>query len=115
MPLTRLEKTGFVYVAYRRNLVDDFLQFQKTMDDEAKDRASPRDIVLDLTKDDSLTEGELGIIAKVVKRFGGTKRKLRIIANHPIMQKIKLSNLHTVDSVLTYDSHAALLAAINRA
>ena len=114
MPLEKLQKSGFVYIVYRRDHPKDFDVFRDTLEDSVKQGQELHDIVIDLTKDKMLTEGEVGLIARALKKLQGTSRVLRIITSLEITQKLETTNLLKVPNIYAYTCHEALLAAMNK-
>jgi anti-anti-sigma regulatory factor len=114
MPLEKLDKTGFVYIAYRREHMKDFEQFKFALEETLKQDKTIRDIIIDLTKDKMLTEGEVALIAKVIQKLQGTSRRLRIIANPEIAAKLESTNLLKIKNIFAYTHHELLLADLNK-
>lgn len=57
MPLEKIEKPGFVYIAYRRKDHNDFDAFKTTLEASIKQDLTIENIVIDLTRDKMLTDG----------------------------------------------------------
>lgn len=109
-----LKKPGFYYVAYNRTEIDDFVIFRTMLETLSKTDTMDRDIIVDLTKDSSVTDGELMVLANVIKRFLGTKRTLRIVANEQTRTKFDTTNLFRAGNVEIYADHIALLETLSR-
>lgn len=114
MPLEKIEKPGFVYIAYRRNNIKDFSIFKTALETSLKQDQNLHDIIIDLTRDKMLTEGEIALIATVIKKIQGTARNLRIIACEEIRQKLESTNLLKIQNITAYTNHEALLEDMNK-
>ena len=114
MPLKVLKKPGFYYVAYYRKEIDDFVDFRIMLETLSKPDTMDRDIIVDLTKSTTVTDGEFTILANVVKRFQGTKRTLRIVTNNAIKNKFDTTNLFKVGNVELHADHIALFESLSR-
>lgn len=111
MPFKILEKDSFVYIAYKRDKSDDFTVYRDSLEQFSKDDS--RDIVVDFTCSEILTEGEMGVIVTVLKHMQGTSRQLRIIAPSDLYDRFELRNLHKANNILLYKNHQTLLQSIN--
>jgi hypothetical protein len=113
MPLEKLEKRGFVYIAYRRDHIKDFDKFRGALKEALKADKNMHDIVVDLTRDIMLTEGEVALLAAIIKELQGTTRHLRIIANEAIDKKLASTNLLKIENIIVYINHEQLLKDLN--
>jgi hypothetical protein len=114
MPLKVLKKPGFYYVAYYRKEIDDFVGFRTMLETLSKTDTLDRDIIVDLTKGTTVTDGEFTILANVVKRFQGTKRTLRIVTNDEIKAKIDSTNMLKAGNVEIHSHHISLFESLGR-
>ena len=113
MPLDKIEKPGFVYIAYRRKNNNDFDAFKTTLETLIKQDLTIENIVIDLTRDKMLVEGEIALIAKTLQRLQGTSCNLRIIAGGEIAEKLESTNLLRINNIFAYTNHKALLEDLN--
>lgn len=114
MPLEKIEKPGFVYIAYRRKDHNDFDAFKTTLEALKKQDLTIENIVIDLTRDKMLTEGEIALIAKTIQKLQGTSCSLRIIASAEIAEKLESTNLLKIKNIFVYTNHEALLEDLNK-
>jgi hypothetical protein len=114
MPLKKLEKPGLVYIAYCRKGFEDFEEFKVVLETLAKENDQQRSVTVDLTKSSGITDGEIGVLAKLIKGFQGTKRYLMIVATETIKAKIEATNLFKTGNVELYDNHLALFEGMSR-
>jgi prephenate dehydratase len=114
MPVKSIEKEGFAYIAYRREGTKDYMDFKAEVEAHVKKDGGSNDIVLDLTKSDSLTEDEMGVLAEVLGSFRGTKRALRLILSKPIHDKLDSQNFFKANNLSAYDNHASFLEFLKK-
>lgn len=112
MPIKKLVKENFIYLAFRRGNASDLNDFRKELDKLVQ--SAERDIVVDLTKETAITEREIAMLAIAVKKLHGTPHRLRIIAAPVIYKRFENHNLGKADNVALYENHDALLAELNR-
>jgi anti-anti-sigma regulatory factor len=111
MPFIRLELDGYIYIGYRRNDFHDFNKYRDVL--EQVSRKDDRDIVVDFSFSDTISEGEVGVLMSVVKAFQGTSRQLRIISSPALYKRFQNRNLHRADNVLFYQDHEFLQSDLN--
>jgi hypothetical protein len=111
MPFKVLEKETFVYIAYKRDKSSDFNVYRNALEQFSKD--DTRDIVVDFTRSEIVTEGEIAVLVMVLKQIQGTSRQLRIIAPSDLYNRFELRNLHKANNILLYNNHQTLLQSIN--
>ncbi|MDD5673387.1 MAG: hypothetical protein PHC61_04435 [Chitinivibrionales bacterium] len=114
MSLEKIDNPGFVYIAYRRKDHTDFDVFKSTLDASIKQDQAIQNIVIDLTRDKMLTEGEIALIAKAIQRLQGTSRCLRIVACKEIARKLESTNLLIMKNIIAYLNHESLLQDLNK-
>jgi hypothetical protein len=114
MPLKMLRKPGFYYIAYCRRDIDDFVEFKTTLDVLSKKDAQERDIIVDLTRGDSLSDGEFSVLANVIKKLLGTKRFLRVVVNEAIKAKLESTNLLLAGNGAVYGNHIELFESLSQ-
>ena len=114
MPLEKLQKPGFVYIAYRRNNIGDFSIFKSAIEASIKDGQNLQDIIIDLTKYPVLTDGEAGLLTKAIQRLQGTSRHIRIIAGNRVKEKLESINAQAIKTAVIYPSHEQFLEAFNK-
>lgn len=112
MPLQKLEKPGFIYIAYRRDGARDFLELKNVLEKSCLHDPSLRDIIIDLTKHASLTHGEISLLMNFLKDLQGDKRRLMIITNSHIKRKFVDANIHILKNVNVFDNHADFFASL---
>ena len=108
MPTQSLEKSGYVYIAYRRNGFRDFLEFKGTIEAIFRKTNEERDIIIDFSIVGTLSEWEISVLANIVKRFQGTNRWLKIIADESQKNKIESTNLHKAGNISIHVSMRSL-------
>ena len=111
MPIKKLEKEDFVYLAFRRDGAGDRYEFRRELDSLVQ--CDDRDIIVDLTAETSVTESGVALLAGVVKQLQGTSRSLRIIAPRAIYKRLENHNLGKAGNVSLYNDHAELLERLN--
>jgi hypothetical protein len=114
MPLKKLEKPGFYYIAYCRRDIDDFVEFKMTLDGLSKKDTLDRDIIVDLTKDENITDGEFTVLGNVLKKFRTSRRFLRIVLNDTIKPKFDSADIFKTGNVELYSNHMMLFEALSR-
>jgi hypothetical protein len=113
MPLKILKKSGFYYVAYFRKDIHDFIEFRTILETFSKSHTMDQDIVIDLTIDNSMTDGEITVLANVIKRFQGSKRTLWIVTRDAIKSKLDGLNLFKAGNVMLFADHISLFESLN--
>jgi hypothetical protein len=103
MPLLRIEKPGFLYLAYRMKSFADFVEFKKILEMSVKE-TKDRDLVVDLSKNYLITEEEVEELWNVLKRFYATGGYLRIIAHKSIKKKLEAMNIPALESIILYEN-----------
>jgi len=114
MPIKSIEKETFTYLVYKRESLHDYMEFKDELDRFVKTKDSKKDVVVDFTKSDSITEGEAGLLANVLKKFMGTKRTLRLIVTKPIQEKLNSQNLFMSDNLMIFNSHKLFLEFLEK-
>jgi hypothetical protein len=100
------EKKGFVYIAYHRHGILDCMELKDTIDKLVE--WDQRDIVVDLTENIMISEGETAALARAVKNLCGTNRKLRLITGDHIRTKLKTTRLSDVGKVMAFETSDSL-------
>ncbi|MBN1127789.1 MAG: hypothetical protein JXA71_02310 [Chitinispirillaceae bacterium] len=113
MSVKELEKDGFVYLAYHRKGYEDFLLFRKALVHFLQSGSKHKDIVIDMTKNSSISEIEIALLANTVRQFQGSERQLRIIASRDVRAKLEAINLFMAGNSMIFESHEALLETLN--
>ena len=111
MPFKKLEKETYVYVVYKRGEPGDFSLYRDELERLSKEDL--RDIIVDLTPGEVITEGEIGILITALKHMQGTTRQLRIVAPPAMYERFALRNLHKANNIVLYNSHHILLNSLN--
>jgi hypothetical protein len=112
MPLKKLEKGSFVYLVYHRKTPDDFLAFRKELVSCATADGKKRDIVLDLTNEETIGDGELLLLANIVRGFAGTRRKLWILGSKPVQRKLDAHHLFKTGNAAGFENRDELLKGL---
>jgi hypothetical protein len=113
MPLQKLEKGSFVYLVYCRKTPEDFLEFRKELVSCATSDQRKRDIVLDLTDEETIGDGEVLLLSNIVKSFAGAKRKLWVLASKRVRQKLEGHHLFKYGNAVGYENREELLKELN--
>ena len=114
MPLKQLEKPGLIYIVYWRKEFKDFEEFKNLLEPLLKNDQERRSIIIDLTKNATITDGEVGLLAKVIKGLHGSQRYLMIVAADPIIRKFDATNLIKAGNVKVYYNHLSLFESLSR-
>jgi hypothetical protein len=112
MPIKKLEKASFVYMAYSRKTPDDFLAFRKELVSCAT-ISKNKDIVLDLTDDDTIGDGEVLLLTNIANSFSGTQRKIWVLAPKAVQQKLENQHLFKTGNAAGYENRDDLLKNLN--
>jgi hypothetical protein len=113
MPLQKLEKGSFVYLVYCRKTPDDFLEFRKELVSCATADARKREIVLDLTNEETIGDGEVLLLSNIVRCFAGTKRKLWILGPKSVQRKLEIQHIFKTGNAVSYENRDELLKSLN--
>lgn len=108
MPTQSLEKSGYIYIVYRRNEFRDFLEFRGTIEAIFRKINEEKNIIIDFSIVGTLSEWEISVLANIVKRFQGTNRWLKIIADETQKNKIESTNLLKAGNVSIHVSQNSL-------
>lgn len=113
MPLQKLEKGSFVYLVYCRKTPDDFLEFRKELVSCATTDLRKRGIVLDLTNEETIGDGEVLLLSNIVRSFAGTKRKLWILGPKGVQRKLESQHIFKTGNAVGYENREELLQSLN--
>jgi hypothetical protein len=103
MPVRKIEKPDFIYLAYRRRSFAEFIELKNAIESAMKE-AKERDIIIDLSQDYMITEEEMELLMKVLSQFRGTSRHLKIIANNSTKQKLETMNAFKTGNIFIYEN-----------
>jgi MFS superfamily sulfate permease-like transporter len=116
MPISKLEKPNFIYIAYRRGGFKDFTDFRATLEEAIRQTSGLRDIIIDLTKDDYLTDGEVTLITDVAKRLQSSSHQVRIVATGAVKRRLTSSGgMSDIKNATVYENHEALRESLKAA
>jgi hypothetical protein len=114
MPLKKIEKDELVYLVYRRDSHNDFEDLRKQLEIFTTDTTMVlKDIAIDFSASQRIYDGEMNCIIAVVKRFYGTNRHVRIVAQKSIVEKLKELRLTKAGNLLLYETHGEFLKDLN--
>jgi hypothetical protein len=103
MPVRKIEKPDFIYLAYRRSGLAEFIDLKNAIESAMKE-AKERDIIIDLSQDYMIAEEEMELLMKVLRQISGTSRHLKIIANNSTKQKLETMNVFKTGNIFIYEN-----------
>jgi hypothetical protein len=116
MAIKSVRKDGMMFVAYRRERIQDYLELSTTVNTIIEKPPRVGDVIVDFSQSLPLSEGEIALmmdVAVAFKRQGG--RFLRVIATEQMRDRLKLAGLLKVGNGDLYADYAAVKAAIVKA
>jgi hypothetical protein len=115
MAIQKLEKEKIDLIIYKREGYDDLVKLKAILDSIAADTNRQADIALDLTRNPSINENELGLLVALARKIEKTPRRLLLIATGNTALKLKNFSLMKTGKVVLYENHTAFLGDINKA
>lgn len=112
MPLKKFEKSTIIYLVYHRCEPADFLSFRKEISVYATAKSNRRDIVVDLSLESIIGDGETLLLSNVAHSFLGTNRRLHLIAGEPVRRKLESNSQFTSGNAVLYNNHEAFMKSL---
>ena len=113
MPLQKLEKNTFVYLAYCRKSPDDFTQFRKEIVSCITSDKHRRDVVIDMLEEQSIGNNEVLLLSNVIRGLLDVKRHIHIVAQAGMKQKLDDAHLFENGIAIFYSNHDELIKVLN--
>ena len=111
MPLTSKLYNKFLYIWYSRVTSKDPLHFARSLE-EPGIKNGKYDIVIDLVICTELVSAELAAILRLVKKFNGTSRVVRLLTNPKIKARLIEVDLNTMPNLILYDDQQSFISEI---
>jgi hypothetical protein len=111
MPITSKLYKKFLYIWYSRVNSKDPLSFARALEEPGK-KEEKYDVVIDLVICLELVSAELAAILRLVKKFNGTGRTVRLLTNPKIKAKLIEVDLNKMPNLVIYDDQQSFISEI---
>jgi anti-anti-sigma regulatory factor len=112
MPIKKLIKDQFVYIAFRKGDISEMNEFKRELAHVLKQ--DERDIVIDLSQETKISEAEVALLAGIIRQLQGSPRTLRIITTFASYTRLANHNLDKAENIQLYKNHDQLLQGLNQ-
>jgi anti-anti-sigma regulatory factor len=102
MPVKKSTTEQFIHIRYKREDFEDFNQFKKELEDMINSEVGERDVVVDFSESSGVASSEIGLLVRLINKFKGTARYLRIVGNEQITKTLLLTNIDKLGNLIIY-------------
>jgi hypothetical protein len=111
MPVRKITKENFTYIAFRRSHPGDTGVFKREMENIVSTCTS--DIIVDLSREPLVTDGEMAVLVRAAKALQETNRTLRVMVAPANSKRLEAKRLHNEGNIAFYNDYSALLKVMN--
>ena len=114
MPVTKSTTDQFIYIRYKRENFEDFNQFKRELENMISSAVGDRDVVVDFSESSGVASSEIGLLVRLINKFKGTARYLRIVGNEQITKTLLLTNIDKLGNLIIYKDQKEFVEQVKK-
>jgi len=114
MALKKRTTEQFIYVNYQRDNYKDFNDYKRELENMLSTTVGDRDVVIDFTGSSGVSSSEIGMLVRLINKFKGTARFVRVVGNEFVTKMLKSTNIQKLDNFLLYDNQKAFVDQVKK-
>ena len=104
----------FLYINYTRENFKDFNDYKRELENMLSVSVGDRDVVIDFTGSSGVASSEIGLLVRLINKFKGTARFVRVVGNEFVTKMLKSTNIQKLDNFLLYDDQKAFVDQVKK-
>ena len=114
MPVTKSTAGQFIYIRYKRESFEDFNQYKRELENMISSEVGDRDAVVDFSESSGIASSEIGLLVRLINKFKGTARYLRIVGNEEIAKTLLLTNIDKLGNIIIYKNQKEFVEQVKK-
>ena len=114
MSLKKSVTDQFIYLRYIRKEYKDFSHFKRELENMLSSSVGDRVVVVDFTGSTGITSSEIGLLVRLINKFKGTARFLRIVGTEQITKTLKSTNVHKLENLTIYTDQKEFVEQVKK-
>ena len=114
MSLKKSVTDQFIYLRYVRKEYKDFSYFKRELENMLSSSVGDRDVVVDFTSSTGITSSEIGLLVRLINKFKGTARFLRIVGTEQITKTLKSTCIDKLENLTIYTDQKEFVEQVKK-
>lgn len=114
MPVKKSTTDQFIYIGYKRENYDDFNHFKRELENMISSAVGDRDVVVDFSGSTGIASSEIGLLVRLINKFKGTARYLRIVGTEQITKTLLLTNIDKLGNLTIYKDQKEFVEQVKK-
>ena len=104
----------FIYLRYVRKEYKDFSLFKRELENMLSSTVGDRDVVVDFSGSVGISSSEIGLLVRLINKFRGTARYLRVVGTEQITKTLKSTNIHKLENLTIYNDQREFVEQVKK-